>query len=153
MKKITLILFVAVLLAQYAVAQKEAFDIMTYTPPKDWKKNTKQGVVMYTSANTATGGFCMVAIYASIPGSGDAQKDFNKEWRDLAATPYKITQSPAPETQATADGWKVTTAAEAIRLDSVDAYVLLTVFSGFDKAASVLVVSNDKAYLSQVDAL
>ena len=42
-----------------AICQTETFDIATYTPPKDWKKDAKPGVVNYTNVNAATGGFCV----------------------------------------------------------------------------------------------
>ena len=78
MKKIFSFLLTALLLQQ-VIGQTETFDIITYTPPKDWKKDTKPGVVNYTNVNTTTGAFCVIAMYASTASSGDAQKDFNKD--------------------------------------------------------------------------
>jgi hypothetical protein len=69
MKKIHFVLF-AILLSQYSVAQTETFDMVTYTPPKDWKKDIKQGVVIYTNVNNVTGSYCVIAIYAGTPGTG-----------------------------------------------------------------------------------
>ncbi|HLG40050.1 MAG TPA: hypothetical protein VI461_10290, partial [Chitinophagaceae bacterium] len=57
--------FSFLLLSIQAFTQTETFDIATYTPPKDWKKDAKEGVVNYTNVNTATGGFCVITIYAS----------------------------------------------------------------------------------------
>jgi hypothetical protein len=34
-----------------AIGQTETFDIIIYNPPKDWKKDAKQGVVNYLNAN------------------------------------------------------------------------------------------------------
>ena len=89
-------------------SQTETFDIATYTPPKDFKKDSKPGVVNYTNVNTTTGGFCVIAMYASTASTGDAQKDFNKEWKELVVNPYKAEANPKTETQTTAEGWKVT---------------------------------------------
>jgi len=69
--------------------QTETFDITTYIPPKDFKKDSKQGVATYTNVNTTTGGFCVIVMYASTASSGDAERDFKKEWKELVATPFK----------------------------------------------------------------
>jgi hypothetical protein len=152
MKKIfNLLVLVAIM--QQVIAQTETFDIATYTPPKDFKKDSKQGVVIYTHVNTTTGSFCVIAIYASSASAGDEQKDFTNEWKDLVVTPYKAEANPKTETQTNADGWKAVTGAAPVKQGGIDSYVVLTVFSGFGKTTSVLVNLNDQAYLPQVDSL
>lgn len=134
-------------------SQTEIFDIVTYTPPKDWKKDAKPGVVNYTHVNTAAGTFCVLTIYASTASMGDAQKDFKKEWNELVVTPYKAGANPQTETQTTADGWKAVTGAAPIKLDGNDVYILLTVLSGFEKTVSIRCSMNDQSYSTQIDAL
>lgn len=152
MKKIiTALLFTAFM--QQGISQKETFDIITYTPPKDWKKDTKQGVVNYSNANTTTGGFCIITLYASTTSTGDAEKDFIKDWKELVVTPFKAEANPKTETQTTADGWKVVTGAAPIKLDGNDLYIILTVASGFGKTISIRTSLNDPSYSAQVDAL
>jgi hypothetical protein len=152
MKKIFSILITA-LLIQQAFSQTEIFDIATYTPPKDWKKDTKQGVVNYMNVNTTTGTFCVIAIYASTASSGDAQKDFNKEWKELVATPYKAVANPETETQTTPEGWKVVTGTAPVNMDGIDCTIMLNVISGFGKTLSVRTSLNDQSYSAQIDAL
>ncbi len=152
MKKIGSTLL-AVLLLQQAFSQTETFDIMTYTPPKDFKKESKQGVVNYMNVNSATGGFCVIAIYASSASAGDADKDFKNQWKELVATPYKTEADPKTETQTTADGWEVVTAAAPVKLDGIDCYIMLTVASGFGKTMSIRTSLNDESYTAQVHAL
>ena len=155
MKKILVVLtslLTCMIVAPAAFSQKETFDIATYTPPKDWKKNTKPGLMMYTNIDSVTGGFCMIAIYASTKSAGSARKDFAKEWKDLVAGPYQTEVNPRLEEQTTADGWKAITATAPIKLDSLDAYIIATVFSGFGKTTSVLVTLNHRDYLPLVDS-
>ena len=136
-----------------AFSQTETFDIATYTPPKDWKKDSKPGVVNYTNINAATGGFCVIAMFASTASTGDAEKDFEREWKALVATPYKAEANPKTETQTTTDGWEVVTAAAPIKLDGAELYILLTVASGFGKTMSIRTSLNDEAYTAQIDEL
>lgn len=146
-------IFLLSVISNNCIAQTETFDMVTYTPPKNWKKDTKQGAVFYTNVNITTGGYCVIGIYAGTPSEGDAQKDFKKEWKDLAVTPYKADPNAIPETAATADGWRQLTAASKIKQDNVDALVILSVFSGFGKTTSILVNLNDQSYLPLVDSL
>lgn len=152
MKKIFFFLVTSLLLQQ-VIGQTETFDIATYTPPKDFKKDSKPGVVNYTNVNMSTGAFCVIAIYASTASTGDAQKDFDKSWKELVVTPFKVEPNPKTETQTTAEGWEVVTAVTPIKLDGADLYVMLTVASGFGKTMSIRTSLNDEAYAAQIDAL
>jgi hypothetical protein len=151
MKKIFSLLVTALLLQQ-AFSQKETFDIATYTPPKNWKKEANTGVANYTSVNTTTGRFCVITLYASRASTGDAQKDFNNAWKELAVAPYKAEVNPKTETQSTTEGWKVVSAAAQAKLDGNDFYVLLTVISGFGKSMNIRTSLNDMSYTAEIDA-
>ena len=141
------------LISVQAIGQTETFDIATYTPPKDFKKDSKPGVVNYTNVNSTTGGFCVIAMFASTASTGDVEKDFSKGWNELVVTPYKAKANPKKETQTTAEGWEVVTAAAPIKLDGAELYVILTVASGFGKTMSIRTSLNDESYTAQVDAL
>jgi hypothetical protein len=152
MKKITILLFLTAIMQQ-GIGQTETFDIVTYTAPKNWNKDVKPGVVNYTNVNAATGGFCVITMYASTASTGDAQKDFFNKWNELVATPYKAEPNPQTETQINADGWKVVTGAAAVKLEGADVYIILTVASGFGKTMSIRTSLNNESYTAQVDAL
>ncbi len=146
-------IFLLLIISANCFAQKETFDIVTYTPPKDFKRESKEGVVNYTNVNTLKGSFCVITMYASGASTGDANKDFKKEWKELLVTPYKAEANPTTETQTNADGWKVVVGAAPVKLDGNDVYIMLTVVSGFGKTISIRTSVNDKSFLAQVDAL
>lgn len=145
--------FLCFLISVQTFSQTETFDIITYNPPKDWKKDIKQGVINYTNVNSTTGAFCVIALYASSASSGDAQKDFNKEWKELVITPFKAEANPKTETGTTPDGWKTIGGASLVKVDGVDVYVILSVYSGFGKTVSIRTSINDQSYTTQIDAL
>jgi hypothetical protein len=145
--------FLLLVISSNCFSQTEKFDIITYTAPKDWKKETKQGVVNYMDVNTTTGTFCVIAMYASTASSGDAKKDFKKEWKDLVATPFKAEANPKTESQTTPEGWEVITAAAPVKMDGIDCTIMLNVISGFGKTISIRTSLNDQSYSTQVDAL
>ena len=151
MKSISLCLG-TIFLPVLVFGQTETFDIVTYIAPKDWKKETNTGVLNYTTVNTTTGKFCVLTLYPSKASTGDAQKDFNNDWKTLVVTPYKAEANPKTETQTTAEGWKVVSAAAPAKLDGDDFYVLLSVVSGFGKSMTIRTSLNDASYTSEVDA-
>lgn len=83
--------------SQTQKSETEKFDIITYIPPKHWKKDVREGVVNYTAVNNTTGSFCVIAMYASSSSAGDAEKDFKREWKELVITPYKAEDHPKTE--------------------------------------------------------
>src|SRR5215203_5000119 len=100
-------LLMFLLISSNCLSQTETFDIITYTPPKDFKKDSKQGVVNYTHTNSTTGGFCVIVMFASRASTADALENFIKDWKELVATPFKVEANPPTEIQTTEDGWKV----------------------------------------------
>ena len=146
-------IFLLLIISSNCFSQTETFDIATYTPPKDWKKDANKSVMNFTNVDMATGKFCVIAMYASNASTGDAEKDFKKEWKELVETPFKAEANPQTETETTEDGWKMVGGAAPVKMDGADVYILLTVFSGFGKTFSVRTSLNDQSYIAQVDAL
>jgi hypothetical protein len=152
MKKIISTLLLCFLLKS-VFAQTETFDIATFIPPKGFTKTTRQGVITYTDVDTAAGKFCVIAIYASVPTTGDAAKDFKKEWNQLVVSPYKAEANPQTTSESTTDGWEAVTAATAIKESGLDCYLVLTVLNGFGKSLSIRCAMNDASYVPQIDEL
>jgi len=133
-------------------SQAETFDIIHFTPPRDWKKETKEGLVSFTNINEQTNTFCVIVLFASTASKGDLQKDFTSEWNELAVKPHEADPSPQTE-KSVEDGWETMTGAAPIKLEGLDCYIMLTVFTGFGKKVSVLASLNDTLYLPQVAAV
>src|SRR3979490_1879542 len=115
-----------------SLSQTETFDIIHFTPPKDWKKETKEGLISFTSLNEQTNTFCVIVFFASTPSKGNLQKDFSYEWNELAVKPHKADAAPQTE-KSVEDGWETLTGAAPIKLEGLNCYIMLTVFTGFGK--------------------
>jgi hypothetical protein len=158
LSKVILAVFFAQVLCLFAAkpifSQTETLDIIQYTPPAGWAKTLKQGAVVYTDINKSTDTFCLLTVYASAPGTGSPKKDFANEWSELVVKPFKGEANPKTQAQTTPEGWQATVGGAQIQLDGgIKAVAILTVFSGFGKTASVLVIFNDQSYSAQASAL
>jgi len=154
--KIILSLFIIqiVLFPQVIYCQTEKLGSVIYTPPKGWIRNAKvKNVVVFSEANkTAMGKFCVITLYGAIVSAGDPAKDFEIAWADLAVKPFKATLSPKRLDPDSFEGWTVITAGSKIQYKGRDTTIILTLFSGFGKTVSVLSVSDDKSYKTQIEA-
>ena len=87
MKKIVLFcilsLFMVAMFTVRLFAQKETYDLITYSPPKGWGKEVKENSIVYTTVDKKNNSWCQVGIFKSTTGKGSIDKDFEAEWREL----------------------------------------------------------------------
>lgn len=131
--------------------QTEKVDIIQYTPPPGWTKTLKDGLTVYSNANKATGGFCLMTVYPSAVSLGTPLKDFADEWGEKVAKPFKAEANPKSQTQSQ-DGWTSVSAATQIESDGITSAVMMTVITGYGRRASILVILSNQEYLPQIDA-
>src|ERR1700730_2607545 len=88
MKKIFLHLLVALPFVN-VFAQKEKFDIASFTPPKGWQRIDSNGIILFFDSKTVTGGtaFCQIFLYPSRQSNGKALSDFESEWANRVTKP------------------------------------------------------------------
>jgi hypothetical protein len=141
-----------ILIAITCAAQIETFDIVTYTPPVNWKKEVKGTFVSYTEIKQTTGTFCVLAVYTSRDSKGNAETDFASDWQELVMKPFNVTEKdPVTEKQTTSQKFEVIAGAAPITFNGATAYVLLSTFTGFGKTTSVLATLNDQSYFTAID--
>jgi len=149
MKKIVICCFILLGLNSYSQTT-DSFDIVTYTVPKKWKKETKNDVVTYTFTNQSQKGYLVMAVYKSISGLGLLEKDYDKEWQDLVAKRFTITSKPESES-GKVDGWNFKTGAAAVNISHDTAIVVLCVFQKEGTVLSVMTLMNEKEFIPDME--
>jgi len=174
MKKIIClsILFISV---ATSFAQKETFDLVTYTPPKDsmaivWKKEVRETIVIYSFTNKKNNSWCQISIVKSTTSKGNIDQDFESEWKELIVKNYKPTEAPQLYEVKEADarlpardgtdgndkvgqGWKIKTGGTKFTFNNSDAIAMLTTMSGFNRCVSITAATNSEDYLKDIEAL
>lgn len=149
MKK--LLLFVSILIALKAQAQKDTFDIISYTAPKGWKKETTNTAVSYSFINNSKRTWCQLAIYKSTASKGNIDADFESEWDGLVAKNENIMAGPEKNEVEEADGWKIVSGGGKALFNNADMMILMTTFSGYNTCISVVAKTNSAVYLKDIE--
>jgi hypothetical protein len=134
-------------------AQKETFDIITYTPPAGWKKDVTGNIINYIMTTKMNNSWCQIGIVKSTISKGNIEKDFESEWQDLVVRNFKPADAPQLNEVHEADGWKIKEGVAKFKFNNADAMAMLTTISGFDRCASIVVTTNSQDYLKDIDAL
>lgn len=89
-----------------ASAQKQTFDIITYTLPAGWKlAEQKTNVIQYSKIEGKN--WAQISIYKNTVSKGSIETDFDNEWKSLAADVFQIKELPAKTSPVNFEGnWK-----------------------------------------------
>jgi hypothetical protein len=144
------ILFSCMMVCTYSLAQTESFDILSFTPPKGWKRDVAKDVISFTDMNQKRGSYCIIGIYSSHKSSGSAEKDFASEWNARAVKPFGAQAAPPTEKQKPGKGWEVIAGVSPIIIENTNALVMLTVMTGHGRGTGIIVNMNDTGYQKTV---
>lgn len=152
MKKILLLCIVCAT-AVISFAQKETFDLITYTAPKSWKKEVTENIISYTIINKQTNNWCRINIVKSTISKGSIEQDFESEWRELVVKSYNPTEAPQANEVQEAEGWKIKAGGAKFIFNNTNAMAMLTTMSGYDRCVSIVATTNGQDYIKDIEAL
>jgi hypothetical protein len=128
-------------------AQTQTFDLVSFTPPAGWAASQDSDHITFTFIDNSAKTFVMLAVYNSAPGSGDAEKDFVGEWKDVVAKSFSAGSAPASAAGQSQGGLKFRQgSAQVKQQNGQPAYVRFMVFPAGKRRFSVMMVAtNEKA--------
>lgn len=149
--KIIALLSLLISFTATSFAQKQTYDLVSFTPPQGWTKEEKQNVIVYSKVDKKTKTWCQIGVYKSTVSKGNIEDDLQSEWNEMAVKQFNITDTmQATETQE-ADGWKIKTGSGKFIFNNQPAAVLLTTFSGYDRCTSIIATTNSQSYLATIE--
>jgi hypothetical protein len=132
-------------------AQKQTYDLVSYTAPKNWVKEVKAGTyTSYTIQNNQKTEYCRIFILASISSKGNIKDDFESEWKNSVASVYEGTSAPQITGQPDKNGWKSKTGMTLFTFNNAQGVVILTTLSGYNKVVSIVSVTNTQSYNNDI---
>ena len=135
-----------------AFAQKETFDLTTYTAPKAWKKQSTKNAIQFTKEDAAKGTYCIITLFKAVPGTANAKENFDLAWTSVVKE--MVTASTAPEMQApaTENGWEAQSGYAPFEKDGTKGVVVLVTSSGFEKMVNIIILTNTDVYEKEMTA-
>ncbi|WP_157258017.1 hypothetical protein [Pedobacter ginsenosidimutans] len=127
------IFMICLLLTMQACGQNETFDIVSYTTPKNWKKELTDNHLVYSKIDGNSWG--QIVIYKSAVSTGDAETDNEKEWNGLVLG-LKAIENEEKAKPDTLNNWVVISRSGIWKYNGANVSTILTTFS------------NGKVYLS-----
>ena len=152
MKNIFFLLFFFFSIAN-VFAQKETLGLITYTPPKGWKKETKPAVITYSITNITKRIWCQIGIYKSSISKGNIQQDFESEWDVLITKPNNKEPQDAGNVVKEIGGWKIKTGRGKFTFNNTQPIAVLTTMSGYNRVVSIVATTNSLDYMPAIEQL
>jgi hypothetical protein len=153
MKKISFFFFLFSISLATAFAQKETFDLITFTPPNGWEKEVMENVIGYSKVDNTKNSWCRISIYKSVESKANIDQDFESEWQDLIASTYNISESPRVNEVTKADGWQIKSGGGDFSFNNKNAMALLTTIAGYGKTFSIVFLANSEDYMPALEDL
>ena len=151
MKKLFLLCFlfisVATILSPVEVlAQKETFDLITFTVPQGWDKKPSERAIQFSKEDAATGTYCLITLYSSLPGKGNPKENFDLAWSTLVKESVTVSADPEMQAPATEDGWEAQSGYSPFESDGSKGIIILVTSSGFQKMVNIVILTNTDEY-------
>ena len=145
-----LILFISFCTGLFA--QKETFDLASYTPPKTWKKQVAESSVQFSKENAAKGTYCLVTFLKSMPGTANAKENFDLAWTSILKEMVTITTAPEMQPPATENGWEAYSGYAPLEKEGNKGVAILVTSSGYNKMVNIIILTNTDSYEKEISA-
>jgi hypothetical protein len=127
-------------------AQKESFDLASYIPPEDWKKQVSEGSIQFIREDSARNIYCIISLLKSVPGTADPKENFTRSWETLIKNTVKPTQIPEMQTDTSQVDWDITNGFSPFERDGEKGVVILVTSTGFGKMMNLIILTNTDVY-------
>ena len=127
-----------------SMAQTESYDIFSFTPLPDWKRQDWDGHIYFTLKEGNK--ICIITFYSSASTKGDPQQNFWTDWNDVIVNYNTITSEVQMESQVI-NGWDmILGTATGYQKDAkgVNLQYSLMSFSGPQSRGTMTVRTNDE---------
>lgn len=146
MRRLLLSITAISLLAVAAAGQRGTYDITGYTAPKGWTKTQLAHAVQFMAEDASQNAACVIMLFKSMPGTGDAAKDFNSSWDSIVRETLSIKASPKVSQTAAENGWTGNVGVAQYDNNGSKALAMLFVLSSGNRMIPIAVLTNTDIY-------
>lgn len=130
----------------------ETFDIATFQPPVGWNKQAGKDSIQFSSEDKASGGYCLITLFKSIPGLGNSKENFDAAWQTLVKEAVNVSAAPLMQPSNNPEDWKVEMGSAPFAKDGLKGVAVLVTASGYGKMMNAMILTNAQTYEPQIAA-
>ena len=135
-----------------AFAQKQTFDISTYTVPKGWVKQPSEAAIQFSKEDAAKGTYCMITLYNAVPGTANSKENFDLAWASLVKEMVTVSTAPEMQPVATENGWEAQSGYAPFESEGTKGVVMLVTSSSSSKMVNIIILTNTNEYEKEMTA-
>lgn len=151
LKQLLVVIICCLLLTSGVTAQKaETFDIINYTAPAGWQKQSNANAVIFATEDKTKNIFCAITLFKAVPAGNDAKRNFETVWETFVKQSLNV--AAAPEMQAARtdeNGWTAQSGFAPYESDGAKGLAMLITLTGNGKVVPVLILTNSELYQEQ----
>lgn len=151
MKKIILLSVLCIFLEQ-TFAQKQTFDLATFTIPKGWKKQSGESALQLSKEDGAKGTYCLITLYKSVPGTANSKENFDMAWASLVKEMITVSAAPEMQPAETENGWETLSGNAGFESDGNKGIAILVTATGSGKMVNLIILTNTDVYEKELTA-
>ncbi|GGH61856.1 hypothetical protein HNQ91_001150 [Filimonas zeae] len=146
------LLFVLIALWAFTTsAQKQIYDIISYTAPERWKKEERNNLIMYSRIDGSS--WAQLCIYKSTASQGSIQADSDAEWQSLVLNQHTITDKEEKGKPQTIGEWTVMSRSGVWQYNGSNVATILTTYSNGHICISTLLNATAQPYMKDYQQL
>lgn len=133
-----------------ASAQKQSFDIASFTIPDGWAEAQTEGNISYSKIDGSS--WAQIVIYKSTASTGNINSDFDHDWNELVAA-NKTISSPEKAKPQSQKGWTLMSGSGVWQYNGANVASMLTVYSNGTIRIALLCNRTAQPYLKEYQSL
>lgn len=132
--------------------QKQTFDIISFTAPKGWVKQTGKDAIQFSREDKTSGAYALFMLFKSMPGSADAKTNFVAAWETIVKETVSVSGAPEMQEPLYENGWESLSGIAPFENEGQKGVALLVTASSGSKMVNILLLTNTDAYQKEADA-
>ena len=141
------LLFFAILFLSFnSLAQKQTYDIVSYTVPNGWQTQQVDGGVQLFITDNKTGGYAIAIVTKGMPSSGSAENDFSNQWKSLLVNTVNSITQPVKIKPEHDSGWEIHSGNGNYVDGNVKGLATLITATGYDQTVAAVLMTNTQQY-------
>ncbi|MBS1509542.1 MAG: hypothetical protein JST86_01780 [Bacteroidetes bacterium] len=134
------------------VAQKQTFDVVSYSAPQVWQKTQNESGLQLSVADKKTGGYAVAVITKATTVDATAGENFNTDWARLVQSTVPVTAAPTMQDPATQKGWDIVSGNADYTDGNKKGHATLITATSSGQTVSVVIMTNTEQYQTELMA-